>query len=576
MHALASQMAPSVRARFLASDLVPVLVDAADAGQIAGQVQQWHGTCQPLTATTLHVHVPRNKLRELAVIPGVNYVEASNKLRPHCDLAHVSAGLVVDEDRVVPQRGRNVLIGIVDTGIDAAHLAFKKGAQTRIVRYLDQTTGKEYDADAINNGQAAASPDKHGHGTHVAGIAAGNGRGAGGSAYAGVAPEADLAIVKTTFQSNDIAAGVKYLFDVAEERQQACVVNLSLGGHFGGHDGSTVTERTIDQLSGRGRIVVVSAGNEGRDPIHASTVLPRGQAAPASWKAHFQLKLRQDETGRQFGLLIVQIWHQHEDSLDVRVRAPNGESFQPPSLDQKEFDRSVFLVQCSHQVAPYSGDHVTTFTVIAQPESQWLSGWSILVEEKRQENGLGVHVGAVHAWILNDDMGAFTSGATVSHLVGMPGTAYSAITVGSYATRKSWKSQDPNLPVVDLNAVHLEDVSYFSSPGPTRDGDTKPEISAPGQWLISALSAGAPGEEVPSWLRVKATDYAAMQGTSMAAPYVTGALALLLEKDAKIDWAEAKRRLIKSARQDAFTAPCWNQRWGYGRIHVARLLEIEP
>lgn len=67
-----------------------------------------------------------------------------------------------------------------------------------------------------------------------------------------------------------------------------------------------------------------------------------------------------------------------------------------------------------------------------------------------------------------------------------------------------------------------------------------------------------------------------MQGTSMAAPYVTGALALLLEKDAKIDWAEAKRRLIKSARQDAFTAPCWNQRWGYGRIHVARLLEIEP
>lgn len=71
-------------------------------------------------------------------------------------------------------------------------------------------------------------------------------------------------------------------------------------------------------------------------------------------------------------------------------------------------------------------------------------------------------------------------------------------------------------------------------------------------------------------------EYAALQGTSMSAPYTTGVLALLLEKDPSIDWAEAKRRLIKSTRQDGFTTPCWNPRWGYGKLNVERLLTIEP
>jgi subtilisin family serine protease len=158
----------------------------------------------------------------------------------------------------------------------------------------------------------------------------------------------------------------------------------------------------------------------------------------------------------------------------------------------------------------------------------------------------------------------------------MPGTAFSAITVGSYATRREWASRDPTAPNVVVDQVHPEDISYFSSPGPTRDGQNKPEISAPGQWLIAPLSSAASLDFIPDWTRQPDIGYAAMQGTSMAAPYVTGALALLLEKEPAIDWAEAKRRLIKSARQDSFTWPCWNARWGYGKLNVERLLTIEP
>jgi subtilisin family serine protease len=270
------------------------------------------------------------------------------------------------------------------------------------------------------------------------------------------------------------------------------------------------------------------------------------------------------------------VWHQREDDLIVRLRAPNGEIFEAPPAGTAEVNRQVFLVQANHQRAAYSGDHQTTFTVIAVPQTQWLAGWSLVVDEDRSQGRAGVRVGSVHAWIVNREMGNFKSGERKSHLVGMPGTAFSAITVGSYATRDEWRSADESQPNVKPDAIHLEDVSYFSSPGPSRDGCNKPEVAAPGQWLIAPLSAAASEAEMPPWLRMEHEPYAALQGTSMAAPYVTGAVALLFQRHDKLDWAEVKRRLIKSTLQDSFTRPCWNARWGYGKLDVERFLSVEP
>jgi subtilisin family serine protease len=572
---LSAQMVPASVAVLEREDKVPVLVEVrrVDLAPVDKAVRDLGGIATPVSETTLLVQTPRKKLAELAGLDAVRYVEASHRLRPLCDLAHVSARLLDENLRPrVPQTGKGVLIGIVDSGIDAGHPAFKKEDQTRIVRYFDQLTNTGYTQEQIQAGNAVNSPDTIGHGTHVAGIAAGNGGGSPAQRYRGVALEADLAVVKTTFESDKIVAGVKYLFDLAAQRHQPCVVNLSLGGHVGGHDGSTLMERTIDQLSGPGRIVVASAGNEGRDPIHASTVLPVGGAEPARWTANLSLQPRLVQ-GQMLGLLRLEVWHLQEDALTVRLRAPNGELFEAPPQGTKETDRQVFFVAASDQMAPYSGDHVTTFTILAVAQAEWLGGWSVVVEEA---NVGRAQVGAVHAWIADRDMGGFTTGQTFSHLVGMPATAFSVIAVASYATRDQWKSRDPQMPSVAPQGIVLENISYFSSPGPTRDGDNKPEVAAPGQWLISALSGTADPQHVPEWTRLPNIPYAAMQGTSMAAPYVTGALALLLEKDHTIDWAEAKRRLIKSARLDRQTGNAWNQRWGYGKINVERLLTIDP
>lgn len=542
-----------------------VLVSADNAEVLAHEIDVWNDIeATLLSASTLKVTIAPDKVKRLAVLEDVRYIEASVKLDLHCDLAHVSSNLYHNETRTVPQTGNGVLVGIVDSGIDTDHPAFMVNGTTRILYYHDQITKQTYLADDINRGVATPRDDR-GHGTHVAGIAAGNGNVR--TPYAGVAPAADLAVVKTTLESADIATAVQDIFHYADKRGQPCVVNLSLGGHRGAHDGSSIMERTIDELSGPGRIVVASAGNAGSSRIHASTVLERRKNN--RWVADFELKSQLID-GQLVGDLVVEIWNQHEDKIHVHLRSPNGDLFSAPRQNDQEFIKTVFKVDASHRVAFYSGDHQTTFRIIALAQPELLTGWSLIVE------GVDIQVGSVHAWIAHTKMGAFTSGNTQSHLVDMPGTAYSAITVASYATRRNWLSADPKTPKVGYNSITLEDISYFSSPGPTRDGDTKPEIAAPGQYLIAPLSSYAPLSRVPSEMRMKDCQYAASQGTSMAAPYVTGAIALLLEKAPGIDWAEAKRRLIKSCRQDSFTSLGWNPKWGYGKINIRRLLEVEP
>jgi subtilisin family serine protease len=576
MRSLGSRMSAKGVARLAQSDLVAVLIDCAEMGPIHENVDAWGGSCARVSATTMVARVPRTELESLARLAPVRYVEASTRLKLHLDQAHVSSGLVRSGARSVPQTGAGVIVGVVDTGIDATHPAFRSGGKTRIVDYLDQYLDKELDATQIDAGEADASTDTVGHGTHVAGIAAGNGGGSPGGALRGVAYEADLVVVKSTLETADILSGIAHVFDVANERGQPAVVNCSFGGHVGGHDGSTIIERTIDQLSGPGRIVVVSAGNEGGDPIHAHTVLRGDGATPARWEARLALNARtvEGQSGPvELGILLLQVWQQREDALRIRLRSPSGILLDPPEDGTQEHDFGSFFVNASRQVHPYSGDPFVTFEIITLPQSQWLTGWTLAVEE---ESAGSSRVGAVHAWISDGSEGSFTSGATFECLVGMPATSYSAVSVASYVTRNEWTSRDPANPTIEIGSLDLESLSSFTSRGPTRDGQNKPEVAAPGEWILAPLSKSAELSELPLFTRAAEIDYAALRGTSMSAPYVTGSLALLLQKDASVDWAEAKRRIIKSTRQDVHTGVCWNRDWGYGKLDVERLLTIEP
>jgi len=159
--------------------------------------------------------------------------------------------------------GRNVIIGIIDTGIDWCHPAFKRSdGSSKILYYYVPATNTEYTKTQmerfINEGRCDGDP--HGHGTHVAGIAS----------Y--IAPNADLIVVRideTDLFDTYVIQGLQYLKNKKNSLGRPMVVNMSLGGHFGPHDGTSMLERAIANLSGSGFVVVASAGNDGDKKLYA-------------------------------------------------------------------------------------------------------------------------------------------------------------------------------------------------------------------------------------------------------------------------------------------------------------------
>jgi subtilisin family serine protease len=156
--------------------------------------------------------------------------------------------------------GRNVIIGVIDTGIDWCHPAFRKSdGSSKILYYYVPETNTEHTRTQIEQfiNEGRCDGDPHGHGTHVSGIAS----------Y--IAKDADLIVVRTNLYDTDIIQGLQYLRNKKDSLGRPMVVNMSLGGHFGPHDGTSILERAIANLSGSGFVVVAAAGNEGNIKLHA-------------------------------------------------------------------------------------------------------------------------------------------------------------------------------------------------------------------------------------------------------------------------------------------------------------------
>ena len=202
----------------------------------------------------------------------VKWVTASHFVKPLMDVAPGKVGLPAFRKKT-KMKGKGIIVGVVDTGIDPKHAAF----QGRILSIWDQVLSGDGVAEGgygveLTGNLLTTSRDLHGHGTHVSGIAAGS-----DETYCGVAPEADLVMVKTDFMDAHIADGVRYIFRVADEMDRPAVVNLSLGGHWDPHDGTDSLSQIIDAESGPGKIVCCAAGNEGNDNIHAQASVAKGK-----------------------------------------------------------------------------------------------------------------------------------------------------------------------------------------------------------------------------------------------------------------------------------------------------------
>ena len=456
--------------------------------------------------------------------------------------------------------GREVVVGIVDSGIDAAHPAFAD----RIHSIWDQTIsgvgwGTTRYGTVLSGLNLSVSADTNGHGTHVAGIAAGK-----DAVFGGVAPEAQIVCVKTNFQNTSIGDGIRYIFAVADQLKLPAVVNLSLGGHFDAHDGSDSLSELIAEKSGRGRIVVAAAGNEGQDDIHAATTVPADQTEDIPFS------VSPAGQPRSTPWVVLNGWYGDGD-CEISIRTSSGDEtpFQPviSGPDQSKthhFSNAMLRVTTPPASANLNSDHSFVVEIAPGPFANRVQGgiWRLRVRNRGNSDV------RLDVWSLvpaDAHNAVFLSPFNSPDMkIGSPGAAGEAITVASFTSRNTWTDSSGASRGVGLA---LDTISDFSSPGPLRNGSQKPDVTAPGAMIVSCSSRSA----LPPAASVISGGFRVEGGTSMACPFITGLVALLLERDPSLDPARIKSLLRSNSSVPVANSSAFHPLWGFGLIDVGSL-----
>ncbi|MBX6363552.1 MAG: S8 family serine peptidase [Gemmatimonadetes bacterium] len=635
--ARAPDRAPGVLARATAlrvGDDGRVLVDALariDAGD-EGALRAAGARLGARAGDVVSLRFPLDALPVLASARGLRYLEAASPLEPSVEppprpaspfalAGAVAAPLGTEAEEVGVERlrqregdrflglaGQGVIIGFVDTGVDLGHADFRgPDGSSRVLWAWDQTApgsgpGRVGDADLdygaecrredIDAGRCELR-DRLGHGTHVAGIAAGDGSATGKGLppyrYVGVAPAADLVVVKggdASISTAGVLDGVAYIFGRAAALGRPAVVNLSLGTQVGPHDGSTLFERGLDNLVGPGRIIAVAAGNEAtngnetpafvRAPIHVS-----GNVAAGAESRDLVVPAYSPAAGEKNDGALVDLWYDGRDSLAVVVTSPGGRSVRALPGDTVTLltpEGAILVDNASGGPSPLNGDREISLGVIdldaAAPPAA--GRWRITLEPLAVRG-----TGRFHAWLVGSTLRTPTAltyfdGAENAYLVASPATAARVISVAAYANRHEWPTAGGRIQAYPYQEP-LGDIGHFSNPGPRRDGALKPDIAAPGKVVVSSMSRDASTwSSLPDYVDADSA-HAVLLGTSMATPFVTGAVALLLQLWPTLTPEAARDLLTAAARTDAFTRHPYtggpdgipNPQWGYGKLDVA-------
>ncbi len=538
--------------------------------------------------------VPLGAIDQVAALDGVTSIRGAVLAEPNLDASVPTTGanlLRGAGPAFAGLNGNGVLIGDVDSGIDIHHGDFKDaGGLTRILNIWDQTVvgtppagysaGTEWTKAQIDGGTCTetdpgAIASGGGHGTHVMGIAAGDGSQTGGAipafTYVGMAPMADIVEVKTDFFTSSIVDGVAYVMGRAAALGKQAVVNLSLGSQFGPHDGTSDFESGLTALTGPGQVVVVSAGNDRGSNKHAQTL-----AAGAG--SNITLAVSGSANNR---LLAIDGYYNGTETINVRITAPNGTVIGPLALGAVNGAYPGVTYTGAGRVYVENGVFTTpagareVYVELTGLTGNSINGtWTLTFIPVT----LGAANGEVDLWRYYVSSSAlvanFATGMTNSELVSEPGNATGVITVAAWETKNSWFDCGGR-SVSYSSPAPLGAIATFSSPGPTRDGRQKPDLAAPGMGIGSTRSFDATGTcgATASALLNDGSNHVINQGTSMAAPHVAGATALLMQKYGALTPAEVRAYLFTHAVIDGNTGTVWNADFGNGKLWLGDLVD---
>ena len=576
--------ASAVRFNPAGEPLYPAIIYSQDAQELQQQGIHLNSVYSKFATAQL---TPAQILK-LVSLKSVHYIDRGVENKPVLNVSVPQTGVYLVHNGAingVPYQGENAIVLIHDSGIDWKHLAFRDPTDTtrsRILAIWDQTltpTGSEHSPSGFNYGveytqaqidnELDGSPanfvrtrDNEGHGTHVAGIAAGNAAYSG--LYIGMAPKADIIVVKGgdgSLNEAGIIDGLTYAANKSVQFSEPVAVNWSFGTQMGPHDGTLPEEVAANQFSQQpGRIISVAAGNEGADNIHIDGTITAGGSAVIQ----IDVPGYTPNPSANDDEFTLDIWYDGSETVTATVNSPNNINFtMNPGNHGISGDNSDGTIELWNITSSINGQKNIVLDVYDananQPPAQ--GSWTLTLSNASASI-------AYDGWLATATVGNAT--ATVvngnnNKTVGMPGTANQPVTVASYVTKWFWSPYTGGILTYNTNIYGIDAISDFSSIGPTRDNRQKPEIAAPGEGIAAPLSRWSspntafvlPGEK-----------YLIEQGTSMAAPHITGTAALFLGNDPGLTVTDFKTAITENAATDIFTGTVPNYVWGYGKLAV--------
>lgn len=457
--------------------------------------------------------------------------------------------------------GRNVIFGIADTGIDYTHPVFRYGdGRSRILAIWDQTAaenpeatevsfGKLYLQEQINEALRSENPmkivpvtDEIGHGTFMAGLAAGNVEEE--EQFTGIAPEADILVVKLrqadrclkkfwyvaedtpAYREEDLVAAVNFMISFAQERNQKMVLYFGISSSKGDHNGRGNFAGYLNLVSLQpGRAVVLAAGNEGNAAHHFMSRSYEGVVYQ-----DVEVRIADVKEG-----LYIEFWADAPDLYGIGFVSPTGEVVEKlPTRTSLRESLSFVFEQTVIYVIYERVELITGATLIRIRMENPTNGiWKLRIFQEE------VYGGRFDLWM---PITSFIQGEAVflrpdpETTITEPGNSEESMTITAYST--------------ETEGIYLE-----SSRGYTRNGRVKPDLAAPGVNVRGPIRGGL---------------YTARSGTSVAAALAAGVALLLMEYNPDYTGVQIKNYLIRGAKRDARKYP--NTEFGWGKVDIYEAL----